>query len=86
MSLLIKTSTGNFDAMRVCPNKNEMGWGYGVCSTWGDRSVGHTGVLVGKHEIKKRLGRPRRRCEDNNKNGPQRSRMGGRGMDRYGLG
>jgi len=71
--------------MSVCAIKNEMGV-KGHVARRGDNSVRHTGVLVGKHEIKKRLGRPRRRWEDNTKNGSQRSRMGGSGMDWYGLG
>jgi len=41
--------------------KNEMG---GACGTHGDRR-GVYRVLMGKHEGKKPLGRPRRRWEDN---------------------
>jgi hypothetical protein len=40
--------------------KNEMG---GACSAYGEEA--YTGVLVGKPEGKKPLGRPRRRWEDN---------------------
>ena len=49
MSALIKISTGNFDAMCVCTNKNEM-WagGRGRVVRRGIVDVGHTGVLVGK--------------------------------------
>jgi hypothetical protein len=41
--------------------KNEMG---GVCGTYGEGIVVHR-VLVGKHEGKRPMGRPRRRWEDN---------------------
>jgi len=35
-----------------------------ACSTYGERTVAY-GILVGKPEGKRSLGRPRRRCEDN---------------------
>jgi hypothetical protein len=41
--------------------KNEMG---GACVRVGEGRVVHR-LLVGKHEGKSPLGRPRRRCEDN---------------------
>ena len=37
----------------------------GACSTYGGMGKAHTGVLVGKPEGKKPLGRPRRRWKDN---------------------
>jgi len=41
--------------------KNEMG---GACVVFGERRV-VCRVLVGKHEVKRPLGRSRHRCEDN---------------------
>ena len=37
----------------------------GACSTYGGMGKAHTGVLVGKPEGKKPLGRSRRRWKDN---------------------
>ena len=43
-------------------------------------------VLVGKPEGRRPRGRPRRRWEVSIKNGSLRSRIGERGLDRFGLG
>jgi hypothetical protein len=55
--------------------KNEVGR---TCSRYGERS-GAYGVVVGKHDRKRPLGRPRSRWEDNIKIDLQE--VGGRSMD-----
>jgi hypothetical protein len=61
--------------------KNEIA---GICSTYGERR-GVYRVLVGKPEVKRPVGRTRRRREDNIKMDIQELGCGGYGMDWIGL-
>jgi len=57
----------------------------GACSTYGERR-GLYRVFVGKPEVRRQLGRPRRRWEDNIKMEPKGISMGVREVDTSGLG
>jgi hypothetical protein len=58
---------------------------WGACSKYGKRR-GVSRVLVGKPEVKKPLGRPRRRWKDNIRMNVQEVGLGRNGLDRAGSG
>ena len=70
----VKNPSFNFMLTCACTfEKNEMG---GACSTYGD-TRGVYRVLVGKHDGKRPLGKPRHRWEDNIKMDLQKVGCGG---------